>query len=104
MIQFWIQQFVYMLISNKKIFKKIMSLKGIIEKRKMEERKLINYYMSFTPCSSVSKLKKIWKPHHQYLKFMRVLPNKRKKKDDVFFSCHVCLPKKESNGKAKDLK
>lgn len=31
------------------------------------------------------ELKKIWKPHHQYLKFMGVLPNKRKKKDDVFF-------------------
>ena len=31
------------------------------------------------------KLKMIWKHHHQYFKFMGLLPNKRNKKDDVFF-------------------
>lgn len=35
------------------------------------------------------KLKKIWRKHHQYLKFIKILPNKRKKKDDVFFVSYM---------------
>ncbi|WJX77461.1 hypothetical protein P8452_60769 [Trifolium repens] len=34
-------------------------------------------------------LKKIWKKHHLYLKFMEFLPNKMKKKDDVFFVSYM---------------
>ena len=34
---------------------------------------------------NIIKLKMIWKQYHQYLKFMRLLPNKKKEKDDVFF-------------------
>jgi hypothetical protein len=36
-----------------------------------------------------SHLKKIWKKHHLYLKFMEFLPNKMKKKDDVFFVSYM---------------
>lgn len=49
------------------------------------------------------KLRKIWKQHHQYLKCMGFLPNKRKNKYDVFL-CHICLPSRGSNGQDKDLK
>ena len=35
------------------------------------------------------KLKMTWKEHHQYFKFMGLLPNKRKKKDDVFFVSYM---------------
>lgn len=35
------------------------------------------------------KLKMIWRQHHQYLKFMELLPNKRKKKDYVFFMSYM---------------
>ena len=33
----------------------------------------------------IPHLKRAWKQHHRYLKFMEFLPQKRKKKDDVFF-------------------
>ncbi|MCI35347.1 hypothetical protein A2U01_0056568 [Trifolium medium] len=31
------------------------------------------------------KLKRIWRKHHLFLKFMVFLTNKRRKKDDIFF-------------------
>ncbi|CAJ2637505.1 unnamed protein product [Trifolium pratense] len=34
-------------------------------------------------------LKKLWRKHHLYLKFMEFLPNKMKKKDDVFFVSYM---------------
>ncbi|PNX60475.1 hypothetical protein L195_g060199 [Trifolium pratense] len=34
-------------------------------------------------------LKKLWKKHHLYLKFMEILSNKMKKKDDVFFVSYM---------------
>lgn len=52
---------------------------------------------------STIKLKRLCKQHHQYLKFMGFLPNKREKRDDVF-SCPICHPSKGSNGQAKNLK
>src|SRR3954468_3047567 len=35
------------------------------------------------------KPKRIWQKHHQYFKFVGLLPNKRKKKDDVFFVSYM---------------
>jgi hypothetical protein len=34
-------------------------------------------------------LRRVWKQHHLLLKFMEFLPNKRKKKDDVFFVSYM---------------
>ncbi|KAK2443495.1 hypothetical protein QL285_014594 [Trifolium repens] len=35
------------------------------------------------------KLKRIWKPHSLFLKFMEFLPNKQNKKDDMFFLTYM---------------
>lgn len=34
---------------------------------------------------AITKSKKFWEPRHWFFKFMGILPNKRNKKDDVFF-------------------
>ncbi|CAL5187728.1 unnamed protein product [Lathyrus oleraceus] len=38
---------------------------------------------------STIKLKRIWKKNLQFMKVMELLPNKRKKNDDVFFVSYM---------------
>lgn len=53
---------------------------------KADKREEIDKVLDFIyALSAITEPKKIWEPHHQFLKFMRILPNKRKKKDDMSF-------------------
>lgn len=40
---------------------------------------------------NIIKLKRIWKKNLKFLKVMEFLPNKRKKKDDLFFGSYMPL-------------
>lgn len=67
-------------LQRKHVHKEYFSKK--VDERKNNNELLDVIYVVF----ATIKLKKIWKQHHQYLKFMGFLLNKRKKKDDVFVS------------------
>ncbi|CAK8571374.1 unnamed protein product [Lathyrus sativus] len=57
---------------------------------KADERQEIDKVLDFIYALFTKiPLKMTWKQHHQYLKFMGLLPNKIKKKDDVFFVSYM---------------
>ncbi|XP_045818815.1 centrosomal protein of 128 kDa-like [Trifolium pratense] len=62
----------------------------IVFSNKVEKREEIDEVLDAIYALFINfHLKKLWKKHHLYLKFMEFLPNKMKKKDDVFFVSYM---------------
>jgi hypothetical protein len=75
-------------MSNQKFLNKTFLKKKISDKagKKEEIDEVLDaIYALFI----VVHLKRIWKQHHLFFKFMEFLPNKRKKKDDSFFVSYL---------------
>ena len=76
-------------MSNQKFLNKTFLKKKKISNKAGKKEEIDEVLDAIYALFIVVHLKMIWKQHHLLIKFMEFLPNKRKKKDDMFFVSYM---------------